>query len=165
MGLTWIDFIMRLIPEGLVMILAGYAVAKMKVNIKKFILSGALYAISIFIFRALPVSSVIPSILSMITVVIILVLINNIKPIHAILACIASFVLLIASETINIFIILNGIMGLDINAIFKDATPVMKNLYGYPSLIIMAIIIIPFYCIYSNKSKAKDNQNDEDVNI
>lgn len=151
-GLSWIDIFLRLIPEGLIIILAGYAVAKRALNVKLYLLSTGVLACITFVFKILPISAALPMILSAITAVIILVFINKIKVVYAIISTIVCLLLTVLIEGINIFT-LEKLLHIDPNTIFKNATPLLRNLYGLPSLIILAAIIIIYYLIMRKKQK------------
>lgn len=154
-SLFWEDIILRLIPEALIIILAGYAIAKKTMNIKLYLISSIILALINFLFRALPISTIIPMVLSGIAAVMLLRFVNKIKVIHGILSTLLCYILLIVSEGLNIFL-LGKLFGLDTNKIFLTSSPLEKNLYGLPSLLIFGLIIISYYLIFTRK-KAKAN--------
>lgn len=145
-GLSWIDIFLRLIPEGLIIILAGYAISKKKVNVKLWFLSGTVLALLNFTYRYLPISRVLPMILAGISATIILASINKIKANKAILSTLICFVILTLSEFANM-ILLDKIFQLDTKKIFLSSNVWMKNVYGLPSLIIYGGIVVSFYFI------------------
>lgn len=153
-GVSWIDLILRHIPEALLLILAGYAVSKEKVNLKLYLFSSIIISLCNFIFKSLPISTVLPIVLSAVVTILILSLINKIKTSKAILSTIICYVILIVSEGINM-VLLNKIFGLDASKTFLTSNPLMKNLYGLPSLIIFALVIITYYLVYSREKTKK----------
>ena len=155
-GLSWIDVVLRIIPEVMIIILAGYAVSKKEMNLKLYLFSSFLLALISFVFKTLPISAALPMILTVISAVIILVFINKIKIIHAIISAISCFILIILSEGVNLFV-LEKILLINTNEIFQDATPFLKYLYGLPSLLLFAAIVTIYYFI----SRRKTANNDE----
>lgn len=153
--LTWIDFFLRLIPEGLIIILAGYAVSKKDMNIKLYLLASILLALLTFVLKMLPISTVLPMILSTISTVILLVLINKIKVIYAIISTFICFILLIITEGLNI-LILENVFNIETEIVFQNSSSFSRNIYGLPSLLIYGLIIILYYFI-SKRKKAKKN--------
>lgn len=149
-SLTWIDFLIRLIPEALIIILAGYAISKKNLNVKPYLLSAIILALLTFLFRILPISIIISMLLSAITAVILLIYINKIKTIHAILSIIICLILSALAEGANI-IFLGNVFKLDTNKIFLESSTLLKNLYGLPSLLLFGIIILSYYFISSKK--------------
>lgn len=154
-GLSWIDLFLRHIPEGLLLILAGYAVSRKKIDVNLYLLSSVIISICNFVFKSLPISTVLPMVLSGVVTVIILSLINKIKTVKAILSTIFCYVLLIISEGINM-ILLNKVFGLDSSKIFLTSNPLMKNIYGLPSLVIFGLIVIIYYMGFSRKKNKKN---------
>lgn len=151
-GLTWIDFFLRVIPEGLIIILAGYAVSKKAMNIKLYLLSSVFLGLITFGLKNLPVSAVFPVILSAITAVLLLGFINKIKVIYAIISTTVCLILSVLVEGINLFA-LEKLLKIDTYGIYLDATPILRILYGLPSLLIFAAIVIPYYFISRRKTK------------
>lgn len=151
-GLSWIDFFLRVIPEGFIIILAGYAVSKKAMNIKKYILASSILALAIFVYKILPISAALPLILSIITAIIILVFINKIKTAYAIISTIICFIVIIISEGINLFLL--ELFHINTNEILQNDSPFIKYLSGLPSLIILASIVIIYYFI-SRRKRAK----------
>lgn len=154
-SLSWIDLFLRHIPEGLLLILAGYAVSRKKFNVKLYLLSSIIISICNFIFKSLPISTVLPMVLSGVVTVIILSLINKIKTVKAILSTIFCYILLIISEGINM-ILLSKVFGLDSSKIFLTSDPIMKNIYGLPSLLIFGLVIITYYITLCKRKNKKN---------
>lgn len=151
-SLSWIDLLLRLIPEALLIILAGYAISKKTVNTKLWFLSSIILSLLNFMFRLLPISTVLPMVLSSISAVIILNFINKIKTVKAILSTIICYVILILSEGVNM-IFLGKVLGLDAKKIFLTSNSFMKNLYGLPSLLLFALVVISYYLIFAKRNK------------
>lgn len=152
-GLSWLDIFLRLIPEGLIIILAGYALSKKNINTKRYLLSSIILAISIYAFKLLPISAALPMILSIITAIIVLIFVNKINTVHAIISSIICFMLLILTEAVNLFI-LEKLLNVDIKGIFQNGTPILKYLSGLPSLLVFAAIVLSYYFISRRKRAA-----------
>lgn len=158
-SLSWIDIFLRLIPEGLIIILAGYALSKKSIDIKRYLLSSLIVSLSIFVFKLMPISAALPMILSIITAIFVLIFINRIKTVHAIISSIICFILLILTEAINLFF-LEKLLHIDVYNLFQHGTPFIKYLSGVPSLIIFAAIVLTYYFI-SKRKRAKNNVTNE----
>ena len=156
-GLTWIDILVRLIPEGLIIMLAGYAISKKAVTIKPYLLSSVLFALITFLVKMLPVSAVLPTILSATTAVLLLALINKIKVIHAVISTIVCLMLSVLFEGLNMFI-LEKLFSIGTNEIYYT-TPVFKELVMLPSLLLFAAVVITFYFIMMKVAKKSVTKN------
>jgi|GEM_PF-6078519 len=148
--LTWLDFILRLIPEGFLIMMAGYAVAKRKIAWKPYVVSSFLFAVITLLLKVLPISAVLPMLLSATTAVILLILINKIKAMHAILSTLVCFILSLLLEGLNV-VVLGKVMGLDTELIFERSGALVKNLYSLPSLALFALLIILYYRFRTKK--------------
>lgn len=150
--LEWIDFFLRLIPESLIIILAGYAVSKKKFNFKLYLLSGVIHALFTFGVRLLPISKFMQMVLSAIVAVILLVIINKIIPLKAILSTLICFILSILFEGVSI-IFFELVLKIDYGKIFNTSNPIMKNVYGLPSFLLFASTIIIYFFIAKKREK------------
>ncbi len=150
--LSWMDFVLRYIPEALLIILAGHAVQRKKIKLPNYLISSLILSLLNLIFKALPINAVIPMAMSGVAAILILKYINKIKTFYGIISILICYILLIILEAVNIAI-LGGVLKLDTNKIFLESTPLIKNLYGLPSLILFALLIIGFYVIRTRKRK------------
>ncbi len=98
--------------------------------------------IMIFIIRSLPISYGIHTILSIMVLILLSYIINRIDVIRAVKSTIITIILQLICEGTNIFII-QYILKENMNHIFRD--PNLKTIYGIPSLIIFACIIVLRY--------------------
>lgn len=140
--LSALEFFLRAIPESFLIIFAVYAFSKTAIEVKRYSLSSIIFSIMIYIIRLLPIHYGVHTILGIILIIILTVNINKIDIIKSIQAVILTVILQFICEGINIFIIQN-IFKMDINYVFNK--PVLKILYGIPSLIIFGCIIIMYY--------------------
>lgn len=150
--LHWVDILFRLIPEGLIIILAGYAFSKKKFNFLRYILSSIIHALLTFGYRLLPVSTVMPMVLSAITAIILLISINKILPFKAIFSTLGCFVLSILFEALNM-IILELVLKIDIRKVFINSGPIMRNVYGLPSIALFASVVLIYFFITKKRVK------------
>lgn len=133
--------------------MAIYSFSKTKIDRNKYISASLLYGIVVYSVRFLPISYGVHSIMNISIVIFISAKINKIDIIDSIKAVIAIFIIQFATEGISIFIIQN-IMQRDTNYIFND--PILKVLYGVPSLFIAIFIVIVYYLILKKKGKLKN---------
>jgi hypothetical protein len=136
------EFIIRGIPEGLIFFIAVYAFTKNVIQIKRYLLSSFLYSIIVYLIRFLPIQNSSDYILNLIVLITLTVIINKIDIIQSIKAGIIIMLLEFICEGINIFLI-QFILKKDLNAAFKD--PMLKIIYTSPSLLIFACIVIAYY--------------------
>jgi hypothetical protein len=140
--LPLLEFFFRGIPEESLLIFAVYAFSKTIVDVKKYVMSSILLIAIVYLIRFLPIQFGVHTILNLIVMILLTVNINKIEIIKAIKASIIAIILESICEGINIFII-QYIFKLDINSVFKD--PILKILYGIPSLLIFACAIGLYY--------------------
>jgi hypothetical protein len=150
--LSWIELFIRIIPEGLIIILAGYAFSKKTINIKLYLLSSIILALLTFGFRSLPISAGLPMVLSATCAVVLLVIINKIIIGKAILSTMICALLSIIAEGANV-LLLGEVFNLDINKILVTSGPVVKTLYGLPSLVLFGLIVVTYYFIVMKRKK------------
>lgn len=150
--LSWIEFFIRIIPEGFLFIFAAYAFTKTVVDSKKYLLTSILHGIIVYFIRFLPIQYGVHSILNIIITIILLVTIIKIDVVKSIRAVIITYLLGFITEGINV-IILQFILKKDLNIIFKDS--VLKTLYGMPSLIMLWTIVLIYYFIVWKRKELK----------
>lgn len=150
--LTAFEFIVRAIPEAFVYIFAAYLFSSTKLDVKRYIISSLLLAVSTFVVRMLPINYGVHTILFIIMQTVILSGVNKIDVIKAVKSTIISIICLFTLETLNV---------LTLSFIFKDKlneimlNPNLKVLYGLPSLIGFIMIISCYYYI-NKKGKIKN---------
>lgn len=152
---SFIDVFLRLIPEGLIIILAGYALAKKSIDTKRYLLSSLIVALSIFIFKLLPISAALPMILSIFIAIIALIFINKIKTAHAIISSVVCFIVMMLTEAINL-LVLQTVFHVNTDEVFLNAVPLEKYLYGLPSMLVFAAIVLAYYFISKRKRAQTD---------
>ena len=140
--LTLIEFLVRDIPEAFLFIFAAYAFSKTAVKVKRYLASSILLAVMVYFIRSLPIQYGVNTILSIIIFIVLIININQIDTIKSIKVVVITVILEFICEGINIFII-QSILKLNVNYIFSD--PILKILYGIPSLLLMGCIIAIYY--------------------
>lgn len=148
--LSILEFFIRVIPESFLIIFAVYTFSKTAIEVKKYFLSSIILAIMTFMIRSLPIHYGIHTILCIIVIILLICNINKIDIIKSIQAVIITIILQFICEGINVFMIQN-IFKLDINYVFNE--PVLKLLYGIPSLVIFACIPILYYVKLSKRKE------------
>lgn len=135
--LHYIEFFLRCIPEALLIILGICIVARKSINMKTYIFSGIIIGIINFFVRMLPIYFGVHTFISVILVICAMVIIG-IPIIKSIYGTLLMFLILSLSESLNM-VILNL---LNINIGIEFTNPVMKSVFGIPSLIITGLFII-----------------------
>ncbi|WP_024613172.1 hypothetical protein [Clostridium sp. Ade.TY] len=137
--ISFFELIVRAIPESFLFVFAIYVFANKKLDIKKYIISSLGLAISMFIVRNFPIGYGTHTILNIILLVCITNFFNKINTVECIKGGIITAILLFFSEGINLFLIQLKV-GENVTSVFSD--PVLKTIYGLPSLIIFLVIIL-----------------------
>lgn len=146
--LTLLELFLRGVPEGFLIILAGYVFSKTVINKKRYIISSIIYVIAVYLIRLLPIQYGVHTILSIIVIIVLSVNINKISIIKSMQACIMAMILMFVCEGINM-IIIEYIFKADIVHILSE--PSLKILYAIPSLLILAAIIATYYLCVARK--------------
>lgn len=150
--LTLMEFFVRGLPEAFLFMFGVYAFSKGLINIKKYIISSVLYGFMAYMVRFLPIHYGVHTILNVFIIITLAVNINNIDLIASIRSAITVIILQFICEGINVLII-QYIFDVDINYVFND--PVLKTLYGIPSIIVFAIVAIAYYIRLSRRKELK----------
>ncbi|EKQ51720.1 MULTISPECIES: hypothetical protein [unclassified Clostridium] len=153
--LTAFEFIVRAIPEAFIIIFAGYILSNKELNIKRYLISSILLAISTFFIRMLPINYGVHTILSIIIQIILLVYISKIDMILAMKSSIILTICLFIVELLNM-LVLNIILKEKLESIMIN--PIPKTIYGLPSLFGFAFIIFGYYYL-RKKGKSKNDKN------
>lgn len=148
--LSFIEVILRLIPEALLLIFAAHVFTKTAINKKHYFLSSILLGSITYLVRSLPIEYGIHSVLGFILFVTLLTSINKINIIKAIQGVFISTIIMFFSEGVNVLII-QFILNKDIDTLFKN--PILKTIYGIPSLVIFASIILIYYSAIIKRKK------------
>lgn len=150
--LSFLEFVVRGIPEGILFIFSVYVFSNTKIETKNFIIASLSLSIATFLVRMLPISYGIHTILNIIVLVIIATIIIKVSIIDAIRSGILTAILMFVCEGINMGLI-QITHGSDMERIFTD--PVLKTVYGIPSLMIFTIILLVYKFIKFNRKGFK----------
>jgi hypothetical protein len=132
----------RGIPEEFLFVLAVHAFSKTGINLKKYLLSGALLWIMAYLIRLLPIQYGVHTILCLVVLIILANIINKIDIIKSIRAGITTMIIVFIFEGINISFI-QFVLKKDLNIIMNNS--VTKTLYGLPSLMCFGVLVIIYY--------------------
>lgn len=147
-----LEFIVRGIPETFLFILAVYAFSKNTVDTKKYLLSSILLAVVGYITRLLPVHYGVPTILNLFALIVIAVNINKLDLMKSIQTSIIVYILQFICEGLNVLII-QYIFKANLPVVFND--PTLKTLYGIPSTLIFAFLVIVYYLRVCKRKELK----------
>jgi len=153
---TILEFFVRVIPETFLFIFATYVFAKVKLDLRRYLISGITLAIVGIITRALPIHNGVHTILNVFALIIIAVNINKIDMIKSIQIGVIIVILQFICEAINVLLI-QYIFRADVINVFKN--PTLKTIYGIPSTLIFFIIIIIYYFKVSKGKEMKKESN------
>jgi hypothetical protein len=142
---------LRMIPEGILLFYAIYAIINLKGNTKKIICSGVALGISNYLVRMLPINFGVHTMLALIIYIGICSKFHKIETFKSIKICLTSMALLFISDAILMFIYINGIK-VSQEALF-DKT-IQGTLLSLPSLVIF-VLMISIVSIYNNRKFKK----------
>lgn len=137
-----LEFILRIIPEAFLIILAINLLSYKKIKPKEYVASSIFIAISAYLVRMLPIYYGVHTVINIIIYILIAVLVSKISIIKSISSVLKVIALICICEWINV-LILDKVMKLDLQIIFNE--PFKKILYSTPSLVMFAISILFFY--------------------
>jgi len=143
-----IEFVLRIIPESFLFLLAAYVFANKKIEKKLYIISGFIIAISMYFIRLLPIQFGIHSVIGVIIVILVAVNINKIPTSKAISSAVMIIIFEGIFETINL-VFIDKVLNLNVQAVLSDS--VSKLVYFAPSLIILGCSIGLFNILVNNK--------------
>lgn len=149
---SFLEFIIRGIPEGLIFFLAAYAFTKNKIQLKRYLISAILLAVIVYLIRLLPIRNGADFMLNLIVLITLAAFVNEFPIIKSIKSGIVIMLLEFICEAINIFFI-QFILKKNLNVIYKN--PMLKILYGIPSLLIFGCIVIVYYIILLKRKELK----------
>lgn len=152
--LTWIEFFLRSIPEGFIMMWGIYIISKKSINILKFILSCMLTSIVIFFVRWLPIEFGVHMLINIVLTISIAISIG-ISLVKSIYSTLLVYFIFSLSEFLNIVIL--DLLNIDTNIEFSN--PLIKCLSGTPSLIIVLLFIIIINYLLKTNEGRKDVSN------
>ena len=140
--ISFLELIIRGIPESLIFFLAAHAFSKTAIKMKKYLLSSALLATIAYLIRFFPVNAGVVFILNLLVLIALTVYINKFAIIVAIKASVLAFLVMFVCEGINIFV-LQYLMKIELESIFKN--PILKILYSAPSILVFGVIALSYY--------------------
>lgn len=146
-----IEFLLRSLPEGFIVVLAIYIFSKVDINKKKYLSTSVVFSIITFTVRLLPINYGVHMVLSVLFLLFIIVSYNKIDAVSAIKSIIFIYLIQFISEAINVLIL--NFMNVDLDTQFKN--PIYKSIIGIPSLIITGVIILIIYIFNNKKRKHK----------
>ena len=159
LSISFIDLLVKGIPEGFLFVFAVYIFTRIKFDVKKYLILSVLFTILTYVYRKLPIFFGVNTILSLLTLILLFIVFYRVNLqilIKTIVSVIAIAIIIIISEELN-FLILNGIYGHEkTQSLFKTEYGV--SIYSIPSTIMFAVIvfIVFFVLLYIDKHK-KDN--------
>lgn len=150
--ISFLEFIIRGIPEGLLFFLAVYAFSKNFIEVKKYLFSSILYSFMVYLIRFLPIQNGADYILNLSVLIVLTVFVNKFPIIRSIKIGIIIMLIEFICEGINVFFI-QSIFKKNWNVIFKD--DVLKLIYSSPSLLLFGCIVIVYYIVLWKRKELK----------
>ncbi|WP_297420195.1 hypothetical protein [Clostridium sp.] len=152
--LTWIEFLLRTLPEIFAMVWGIHVISRKSIDILKYIFSSVILSILTFFVRWLPIYFGVHMIINMILIISIMVIIR-IPIIKSIYSTLLVYFLLTLGEFLNMIML--NLLNIDTSIEFSN--PLIKCLVGTPSLIILLLSIIIFNYLLNMKEGTKNVSN------
>lgn len=149
-GISLIDLIGRVIPEGLFFVWAFYTLSQTKIQLNKYILSVIIMVILNCVTKLLPIHYGIHTLLIMVGLIITNIVINKINIIKSIVVTLCVFIIEFICEIIDLCII-QYMLKADTAYIFSNSK--LKVLYGLPSFIFFIFFIILLKFLINKRGK------------
>ncbi|EHK2440698.1 hypothetical protein KCL46_000716 [Clostridium perfringens] len=149
---TFLELLVRGIPEAFLMVLAAYCFANKKVNRKNYVVSSLIIALVVYLVRFLPISYGVHTILNVFVLIFLIFNINKIDLIASIRASILILMILFVCEGLNIWFV-QYVLNKNLSDLFKNSLD--KVIFGTPSTVIFGTIVILYYLIASKKGKLR----------
>ncbi len=149
---TFLELLVRGLPEAFIMILATYTLANKKVEKKEYLISSLIMALLMYLFRMLPISYGVHTILNIFLLIFLTFSINKIDLMISIKSSILILMILFICEGLNILFI-QFVLHKNLKVVFGN--PISKIILGIPSTIAFLGIVIMYYLTSLKKGKLK----------
>ncbi len=149
--LHYIEILLRSFPEALLIIWGICVVARKSIDMKIYIFSGIIIGVIDFFIRMLPIYFGIHTFIGVVLIICTMVIIG-IPIVKAIYGTLLMTLILSLSEFLNIAMLslLNG------NTDIEFSSPIIKSVFGIPSLIIAALFIIIIHYFIKRKEELEN---------
>lgn len=141
---TFLEFLLRGIPEAFLLILSSYIFSKKKINIIEFLVFASMLAIIAYIIRFLPIHYGVHTVLNVFAFLVICILGMKNNYLVAMKNTIFIFVSQSFCEAINILLV-KKIFNINMATLFRDSY--IKLIYGIPSTVMLCLMVLFLYLI------------------
>lgn len=152
--------LIRSFPEGMFMFLSASILLNMKMDIKKIIVQGFLFAIAGYFIRMLPINFGVHTIFAILIFMAMLCKLNNVDTFVSIKTGLIIAILSFISD-ISIILIYLGVLGLSENILFSRSA--IGALISLPGLIIFISLTYLFRFVVNNKYKKINEEDTKDL--
>ncbi len=159
MRLSWIELLIKGIPEGFLDILAMYILTKAKFNKKKYLSISLIFIVLTYFVRMLPINYGVNAMISILVFMLLFVLFCDVEFPLAIKSAITVMIFLFVSEGFNALLLI-ALYGRDQTQALFDS-PLAKSIYGIPSTLFFALFILITYLVLSRLNKIRKDTDGE----
>ena len=145
-----IELIIRGIPEIAIIVWVCFVLAKMRIKLKKYLISTLILVGSSYVVMNLPINKGLNTLLTVGALILINVKINEMTVIKSIQVGFLSYILEFICELIDI-IMIKYLFKADITKVFSNVYS--KTLYGIPSLLLLVLFTIIISVLMKRQSK------------
>lgn len=150
-----ITTILRGIPEAFIHMYAMYALANVKIDKKKYVLSSIILAFMMILISHLPISYGIHTILVVMTLIGLAVIVNQLNIEYCISIAITNMCIQFIAEGINV-VWIEKVLKKDITIVMSE--PLSKSIYGIPSLVIFLGVVFITHKVIKRKQGRKNGE-------
>lgn len=151
---TFLEFLLRGIPEAILLVLSSYIFIKKKIMIIEFIKVTSILAFIAYGVRFLPINYGVHTILNVFAFLALSIIIMNNNYLAAMKNAIFIFVTQSVCEAINLLFV-KSIFDIDMHTLFNDSR--LKLVYGIPSTVMLFAIILLLYIVTIKKGEKVQN--------
>ena len=155
--ISWIELIIKGIPEGFLDVLAIFFFIRMKFDLVKYFILSVGFIFLNYIIRLLPISFGVNTMLGLLALILLFIIICKAEPSKVIKSVIIMAIFLFISEGIN-SVILILMFGTEKTMSFVS-DPITKSISSIPSTVIFAVIVICSYFVLKKRDEHKKVKN------
>jgi len=157
--ISLLELVARGLPEGFLFVMAIYAFARRKIEIKPYLISVGVVVLFTFLFRFLDINFGVHIILNIIVLIFMCVFLCKLDLYVVVKGAMITTLIMLAIEVTNV-ILLQAILKEEFLSIIEN--PVKKILVGLPGIIMFAIYAISiYYFLAYKKQNLKEDNNGE----
>lgn len=148
-----IEFILRLLPEAFLLMLAMQIFSGIQTSRKKYVASSVFLAVVVFLIRMLPINFGVHTFILLAVYIALARYYLEIGIQRSILSALIAIILLSACDLANVFLLIN-VGGLSMETILEEGS-ITRILFGLPSLVLFGSILFIYMRLKPQREKVE----------